>query len=94
MFIVTNKGSINQWGETRGYRIAPSLGAPIHLTIQDVENSVAKLSNRFAQHNIYVTKQKNTEPRSCSAWNAMDVYDPLVNFDAFFDGDSLDQEDL
>jgi len=48
----------------------------------------------FATHNLFVTKQKDTEPRSAAAWNNRDASDPLVDFNAFFDGESLDQEDL
>ena len=40
------------------------------------------------------TKHKDTEPRSVNVWNDQDVYEPNVDFDAFFDGDSLQQQDL
>jgi len=92
MYVVVNKESVNKFGEYRGYRIAPNLGSPTYLTIQN--SSITGLTNRWATHNLYVTKQKDTEPRSAAAWNNQDPQDPLVNFDTFFDGESLDQEDL
>jgi len=92
MYVVVNKESVNPYGEYRGYRIAPNLGSPAYLTIQD--STIMGKANRFATHNLFVTKQKDTEPRSAAAWNNQDPYDPLVNFDTFFDGESLSQEDL
>ncbi|TVY73173.1 Membrane primary amine oxidase [Lachnellula suecica] len=92
MYLVVNKDSPNAYGELRGYRIAPNLGSPIYLTVQN--SSVAQLSNRFATNHLFVTKQKDTELKSTSAWNGQDPGDPLVDFDTFFDGESLDQEDL
>ena len=41
-----------------------------------------------------VTKRKDTEPRSVHPYNSQDVYDPPINFKDFFDGESLNQEDL
>ena len=92
MYVVVNKESVKLYGEYRGYRIAPYLGSPTYLTVQN--SSTARRTNRFATHNMFVTKQKDTEPRSAAAWNNQDPYDPLVDFDTFFDGESLDQEDL
>jgi primary-amine oxidase len=89
---VVNKDSPNQFGEYRGYRIAPNLGSPVYLTVQN--SSTSQKTTRFATHNLFVTKQKDTEPRAAAAWNNQDPADPLVNFDTFFDGESLDQEDL
>jgi primary-amine oxidase len=90
--VVVNKESVNPYGEYRGYRIAPNLGSPAHLAV--VDSSLMGDAANFATHNLFVTKQKDTEPRSAAAWNNRDASDPLVNFDAFFDGESLDQEDL
>jgi primary-amine oxidase len=92
MYVVVNKESLNPYGEYRGYRIAPNLGSPTYLTVQN--SSTAGLANKFATHNLFVTKRKDTEPRSAASWNKQDPFDPLVNFDEFFDGESLDQEDL
>lgn len=92
MYTVVNKGSVNQFGELRGYRIAPGMGSPAHLTVQNSNN--LRESGHFAEHNLFVTKQKDTEPRSAAAANAREPSEPLVNFAKFFNGESLDQEDL
>lgn len=67
-------------------------GSPIHLTIQNSSNLLN--SAEFGTHHLYVTKQKDTEPRSAAAANSMDLGDPLVNFGNFFDSESLAQEDM
>jgi primary-amine oxidase len=91
MFVVVNKESVNPYGEYRGYRIAPGVGSSIHLTAQN-SNATGQSAN-WATHPLYVTKQKDTEARSASELNYN--YDhPDVNFNDFFDGESLDQEDM
>lgn len=90
-YSVINKDAVNKYGEYRGYRISPSLGA-IHLTVEDSSN----LANaaRWANHDIQVTKQHDTEPRAAHAYNNQDVHNPPVNFDAFFNSENLTQTDL
>ncbi|KAG8156734.1 hypothetical protein KVR01_013339 [Diaporthe batatas] len=89
--IVVNQNETNKYGEYRGYRILPYTGLA-HLTVQNSSN----LANaaRWAEHDLYVTKRKDTEPKSAHAYNSQDVHDPPVNFEAFLDGESLQQEDL
>jgi primary-amine oxidase len=89
---VVNKDAPNAYGEYRGYKISPNLGTPVYLTVEDSSN-LQRAAN-FATHNLYATKQKDTEPRSAASWNNQDPSDPLVDFNEFFDGESLDQEDL
>jgi primary-amine oxidase len=69
-YSVINKDAINKYGEYRGYRISPSLGA-IHLTVEDSSNLVN--SARWATHDLQVTKQHDTEPRAAHAYNNQDV---------------------
>ncbi|KAK3686779.1 hypothetical protein LTR37_019458 [Vermiconidia calcicola] len=88
---IVNKDKPNKYGEYRGYRILPSQGT-IHLAINNSSN-LGNAAN-WAYQDLQITKQKDTEPRSAHPQNGEDVYDPLVNFDRFFDGESLDQEDL
>jgi primary-amine oxidase len=38
--------------------------------------------------------QKDSEIHAASPWNAYSPWDPLINFGEYFDGESLDQEDL
>ena len=92
MYIVVNKDETNKYGEERGYRIMPSRGGGTHLTITNSSNLLE--SANFATHHLYVTRQKDTEPHAAHANNNYDVGDPIVNFNDFFDGESLDQEDL
>lgn len=63
-----------------------------HLTVQNSSN----LANaaRWAEHDLQVTKRKDIEPKSAHAYNSQDVHDPPVNFDNFFNGENLQQEDL
>jgi primary-amine oxidase len=91
-YVVVNKDALNEHGEYRGYKISPNLGSPVYLTVQNSTN--LESAANFATHNLFVTKQKDTEPRSAAAWNNQDPSDPLVDFNKFFDGESLDQEDL
>lgn len=91
-YVVVNKDSPNEFGEYRGYKISPNLGSPVYLTVQNSSN--LQRNSAFAEHNLYAVRQKDTEPKSVSAWNTMDSSDPQVDFNKFFDGESLDQEDL
>lgn len=88
---VVNKDEVNRNGEYRAYRVLPYTGAS-HLTIKD--STVTKNSARWAEHDIMITKQKDTEPRSTHAYNNQDTENPPVDFSKFFDGESLDQTDL
>jgi len=67
-------------------------GSPAHLIIQD--SPYILKAAEFAKNHLFVTKHKDSEPRSCSAANHMNPGDPSVNFGKFFDGESLLQEDL
>ncbi|KAK6581156.1 hypothetical protein PZA11_006644 [Diplocarpon coronariae] len=81
---------INRYGESRGYALhQPS--PTIHLTVRDSRN--LEKSASWAKHDLYVTRQHDTEPRSSHPYQSQDVFNPPVDFDAFFDGESL-QEDL
>ncbi|KAF2726734.1 membrane copper amine oxidase [Polyplosphaeria fusca] len=89
--IVVNKNATNAQGVSRGYRIAPSFGTA-HLTI---ENSSSLLNSaNWANHDIQFTRQHDTEPRSSHTYNTQDTANPPIDFNAFFNGESLVQEDL
>ncbi|KAJ7661708.1 copper amine oxidase [Mycena rosella] len=93
MFLVENSDQPNKYGEPRGYKIAPSRGgAGMHLTIQN--SSVLLKSQGFATHGLYITKQKDTEVRASHANNNYDPGHPLIDFDAFFNSESLNQTDI
>lgn len=90
-FNIVNTDRLNRFGEYRGYRIAAS-GPTAHLSAPTSSNL------RQAVHpftfDLAVTRRKDVEPKSAHHYNALDVNEPMVNFDDFFDGESLTQEDL
>lgn len=88
---IVNTDKPNKLGEYRGYRLLPTDGTT-HFTNQQSSN-LANLVYPFT-FDMAVTKQKNTEPLSTDPLNENDIWNPLVNFDNFFDGESLMQEDL
>lgn len=92
MYTIVNKNVTNDHGELPGYRIMPNVGGGMHLTIKDSPNLLN--SQSFATHQLYVTKQKDTEPTVSNAWNNLDTANPIVDFSTFFDDESIDQEDI
>jgi len=91
---IVNKDAPNAYGELRGYKIMPGtgIGTPVHLAISD--SPILQQAADYAKHDLHITKQKDTEPRSASPANALDPSNPLIKFGSFLDGESLDQEDL
>ena len=51
-------------------------------------------SANWATHHLYAVQRKDSEPRSTYPYSLRDPHNPAVDFDKFFDGDSLDQEDI
>ncbi|MCJ1472377.1 hypothetical protein MMC13_001024 [Lambiella insularis] len=94
MFIVLNEDSTNAWGEKRGYRIMPGtgMGTPSHLTI--LNSTGLKKAAEWAGKDLWVVKQKDTEPKSASPLNFVEPDNPLVDFAKFVDGEEITQEDL
>lgn len=90
--LIVNKDALNKYGEEIGYKIMPGRGSVHRLTIGNSTN--LQNSGSIGYHDYFVTKQKDTERRSVSAWNAYDPKNPLINFGDFFDGEDLEQEDL
>ncbi|KAL3467115.1 copper amine oxidase [Aspergillus heterothallicus] len=88
---VINQDEKNKYGEYRGYRILPSSGTA-HLTVQNSTN----LANaaHWAEYDIQVTQQHDYEPFAAHPYNSQDIHDPPVNFEKFFNGESLNQTDL
>ncbi|KAG2012930.1 copper amine oxidase [Coprinopsis cinerea AmutBmut pab1-1] len=90
-YAIVNKDALNAWGNPRGYAIRPG-HSPIRLNV--IGSKLLEKNANWAKHNIAVTKRKETEPSSSSIWNGQLPGAPPVDFDKFFDGDSIDQEDL
>lgn len=64
----------------------------VFLTVLNSSNAMNAVN--FADHHFYVTKQKDTEAQATHPYNILDPIDPMIDFAKFFDGESLDQEDL
>ncbi|KAF7361133.1 Amine oxidase [Mycena sanguinolenta] len=96
MFLVENSDKVNKYGEPKGFKIAPSRGgAGMYLTIQNSPNLLE--SGNFATHALYVTKHKDTEtflPYFPNVSLSLPAGHPLINFNDFFDGESLNQTDI
>lgn len=94
MYIAVNEAATNVWGEKRGYRIAAGtgMGNPSHLTI--LNSTTLGVSGEWANRDLWVVRQKDTEPRSSTALNYLEPRDPLVDFSRFVDGESVKNEDL
>lgn len=94
MYLVSNQNAKNAYGENRAYRIVPGTGiaSPVHLTTHQSSN--LRNATTWAEHDLYVTKQKDTEPRSSSPLNGMTPDQPLIQFDRFLDGENVVDEDL
>ncbi|WVQ80316.1 hypothetical protein IAT38_002421 [Cryptococcus sp. DSM 104549] len=91
LYIISNEDELNEWGNPRGYAIHPG-ASTIHLTnlhAKRTENNV-----NWAKHSLAVTQRHDNEPYSSSMWNIHLPGKPTVDFYKFFNGDSLDQEDL
>ncbi|KAF1836803.1 amine oxidase catalytic domain-containing protein [Decorospora gaudefroyi] len=91
MYAVVNKDTPNRFGEYPGYRMKRSAGT-IRLTQTNSTN--IRKTGAYATHDFYVTQQKDSEPRAADAYNQYEPEDPLVDFETFLDGESLEQEDL
>ena len=91
-YAVVNKDKKNELGEYPGFRVYPSTGSSIHLTAKD--STVFSNAVNWATHPLYALRRKDSEPVSAHPANMLFPKTPVTNFDKFFDGESLDQEDL
>lgn len=91
MYAIVNQNETNEWGELRGYRIVPGK-SDIHLTILDSPWSLK--NSEFAKSHLAVTRQHDNEPY-CNSWQNINLpWKPQQDFLKFFDGESVEQEDL
>lgn len=91
MYAVVNKDEPNAFGEYPGYRIWPATGVA-YLTVQD--SNITANSAHQSTHHLYVTKQKDSEDTCTHQYNSVEIQDPPIDFNNYFNGESLDQEDL
>ena len=62
------------------------------LTIQN--STTLGASVNWATNHLYAVQRHDSEPHSAYPYNTWDPFNPVVDFDKFFNGESLDQEDL
>jgi primary-amine oxidase len=89
--LVVNKDKPNKFGEYPGWRVIGKTGGS-HLTI--LNSSTILNAGRWAEYDVQVTRQKDTEPRSVHPYNNMDTPNPPVDFSKYFNSESLDQQDV
>ncbi|KAK3367597.1 copper amine oxidase [Podospora didyma] len=91
MYCVVNNNKTNAWGEKRGYRLVPGR-SNIHLSIKD--SPFTRKSSTFLKSHLAVTKQHDAEVYANSWQNVQLSEAPQHDFAKFFDGESVDDEDL
>ncbi|PKK54618.1 hypothetical protein CI102_891 [Trichoderma harzianum] len=91
-YAIVNKEARNTLGEYPGYKFSPAASNAVFLTVLNSSNAMNAVN--FADHHFYVTKQKDTEAQATHPYNILDPIEPIIDFAKFFDGESLDQEDL
>ncbi|KAJ5022897.1 copper amine oxidase [Bipolaris maydis] len=91
IYAVVNKDAPNKNGEFPGYRMAPAASVS-HLTIED--SDVTRNAAHHTTHHLYATRQKDNEIYAVGAYNSLTPDDPQVNFNEYFNGESLLQEDI
>ena len=81
----------NAWGEKRGYRMVPGR-SNVHLSIMD--SPFTRKQSTFLKSHLAVTKVHDTEPYANSWQNINLPWAPQQDFAKFFDGESIENEDL
>lgn len=91
MYVVLNPNATNAWNEPRGYRLVPGR-SNIHLSVLD--SPWSRRNCEFAKTHLAVTRQHDTEPYANSVQNINLPLAPQQDFGAFFNGESVEGEDL
>jgi len=91
-YAVVNRANPNKFGEYPGFKIYPSTGSTIYNTVRNSTNLQNAIN--WATNHMYVLRRKDSEPRSAHEFNYWSPAKPFVDFNSFFNGESLDQEDL
>ncbi|KAK6438611.1 hypothetical protein LTR95_005183 [Oleoguttula sp. CCFEE 5521] len=88
-FYIVYSDKKNTWGERKGYRITSGtgMGNTPHLTI--INSTTLGDSARWAEHDLWVLRQKDSEPRGADPFNFLEPFDPIVKFSQLADGESL-----
>ncbi|CEP23019.1 Abp1 [Cyberlindnera jadinii] len=81
----------NTWGNPRAYRAVFPGGDARRIA----QNTHTIINNaHWAEKDMAITVQKDTEFTSSHVFCSQDLEDPIINFDNFVDGESIDGEDL
>jgi primary-amine oxidase len=91
MYVVLNPNKTNAWGEPRGYRIVPGR-SNIHLTT--LKSPWSLKNSEFSKSHLAVSRHHDTEVFANSVQNSNAPMNPQQDFSKFFDGESIDNEDL
>ncbi|KAF1843293.1 amine oxidase catalytic domain-containing protein [Cucurbitaria berberidis CBS 394.84] len=91
MYVVVSPNATNVWGELRGYRIVPG-HSNIHLST--LHSPWSLRNSEFAKSHLAVTRQHDNEPFANSVQNVNLPLRPQQDFSKFFDGESVEDEDL
>ncbi|KZL83511.1 copper amine oxidase [Colletotrichum incanum] len=93
--IVVNQNVLNAYGEMRGYQLVPAQpAAALHSRLTAINSTSLGRTAGWSSHDVHITAQHDTEPRSAYPFNAHDLYNPPIDFDRFFDSENLNQTDL
>ncbi|GAA5905162.1 hypothetical protein JCM6882_000397 [Rhodosporidiobolus microsporus] len=92
MILIYNKDEKNKYSEPRGYRVMPTLGAGAHTVMEESSNLGPAMN--FARHQLYVTRQKDSEFSNTHPMTAHDPYHPIIDFAEYLDGEDLVQSDV
>ncbi|KAL7623325.1 hypothetical protein AAE478_007006 [Parahypoxylon ruwenzoriense] len=90
-YSVNHARETNRWGAPRGYRIVPGK-SPIRLST--LESPFSRHNTALSKSHLAVTRQHDTEPWGNSVQNLNMPWAPQQDFDRFFDGESVEGEDL
>lgn len=91
-FLVQNPLEKNKWGEKKAYRVTSGtgMGSTPHLTV--LNSTTLGDSARWAEHDVWVTKQKDTEPRSADPLSYLRPWDPIIDFNNIANGEGFEED--
>ncbi|KAI0484188.1 copper amine oxidase [Xylariaceae sp. FL0804] len=89
-YIVYSSDKKNAWGERKGYRVVSGtgLGNTPHLAI--INSTALGNGARWAEKDVWVVRQKDSEPRGADPLNYLDPLDPLIDFTKIANSESLE----
>ncbi|KAB5545872.1 copper amine oxidase [Coniochaeta sp. 2T2.1] len=91
MYCVVNNNRTNAWGVKRGYRIVPGK-SNVHLSV--LKSPFSKSQSTFSKSHLAVT-QRHDEETYANSWQNINLASkPQHDFAKFFDGESVDDEDI